>query len=98
MAFKILIVDDSAADRLIIEKMLNDFDTIVAADGIEAFQKLDEYPDIRLIILDLNMPAMDGYEVLTKLKSNHNLIQCTPSFSPIMMKCKMKSRFTNGSY
>ncbi len=71
MAFKILIVDDSAADRLIIEKMLNDFDTIVAADGIEAFQKLDEYPDIRLIILDLNMPAMDGYEVLTKLKSNH---------------------------
>ena len=71
MAFKILIVDDSAADRLIIEKMLNKYDTVVAADGVEAFQRLEEYQDIRLMILDLNMPRMDGFEVLTKLKSNH---------------------------
>lgn len=70
MALKILIVDDSASDRFIIEKMLSEFDTVVAADGLEAFQMLEQHQDVKLMILDLNMPKMDGFEVLTKLKSD----------------------------
>ena len=70
MQIKILIVDDSASDRLIIQKLLSEYSLLTARDGLEAMQIINENDDINLLILDLNMPNMDGFEVLTKLRDN----------------------------
>jgi two-component system cell cycle response regulator len=74
MAIKILTVDDSKTIRLIIAKAFKPFDCEVfeAANGVEGLaMAAKERPHI--IILDLTMPVMDGYEALTKLKSDPDL-------------------------
>jgi two-component system, cell cycle response regulator len=71
---KILTVDDSKTIRLIIAKAFKSFDCEVleACNGVEGLAVASrERPDI--IILDLTMPIMDGYEALTKLKSDPEL-------------------------
>jgi PAS domain S-box-containing protein len=70
MQIKILVVDDSASDRLIIESMLDEYETLTAGNGAEAIRTLEEHNDINLLILDLNMPEMNGFEVLEYLKGN----------------------------
>jgi PAS domain S-box-containing protein len=70
MPAKILIADDSATDRLIIKNMLSEYNTLTACDGQEAMLLIDLHPDIDILILDLNMPKMDGFEILEVLKSN----------------------------
>lgn len=70
MSAKILIVDDSASDQLIIKNMLKGYDVLTAKDGLEAMQHIDSQDDIDIIILDLHMPKMDGFEVLSTLKSD----------------------------
>lgn len=68
MQIKILAVDDSATDRLIIQQMLSDYCILTAEDGLEAMRILEEHDGINLLILDLNMPRMDGFQVLEALK------------------------------
>jgi two-component system cell cycle response regulator len=73
---KILTVDDSKTIRLIVGKAFKPFDCDVleASNGVEGLAVASrETPD--LIILDLTMPIMDGYETLTKLKSDPDLKQ-----------------------
>lgn len=70
MPFKILIVDDSATDRLLIQNMLRDYNVISASSGYEAMRLVEENHDIDMIILDLNMPGMDGFQVLDALKAD----------------------------
>ncbi len=70
MLAKILIVDDSATDRLIIKNMLSGYNILTACDGIEALHVIDSHSDIDLVILDLKMPNMDGFQVLSVLKSD----------------------------
>jgi putative two-component system response regulator len=69
MDTKILIVDDSATDRLIISNILSDCIIFNACDGIEALETLKKQ-EIDIIILDLNMPRMDGFEVLKLLRDD----------------------------
>ena len=64
---KILVVDDSHSDVMIICKMLEGHDVLVAYDGIEAMEHVRKTPDIDIMILDLNMPRMNGFEVLEAL-------------------------------
>ncbi len=74
MGPKILTIDDSKTIRLIIGKAFKSFDCEVmeASNGVEGLAvAAKEKPDI--IILDLTMPIMDGYETLTKLKSDPEL-------------------------
>jgi two-component system cell cycle response regulator len=74
MPAKILTVDDSKTIRLIIARAFRRFDCLVleAANGAEALVvAAAEKPD--LIILDLNMPVMDGYEALVRLKEDPDL-------------------------
>ncbi|MDD4765896.1 MAG: response regulator, partial [Atribacterota bacterium] len=71
MSIKILIAEDSASDRLIIRKMLSEYYILIACDGLEAMQLIQEHKDIDLLILDLNMPKMDGFEVLSELKTDN---------------------------
>lgn len=70
MLIKILVVDDSASDRLIIKSMLGDYSILTAGDGAEALQMLEKHEGINLMILDLKMPNMDGFQVLEALKAD----------------------------
>ncbi|MFA5524116.1 MAG: EAL domain-containing protein [Tissierellales bacterium] len=70
MFAKVLIVDDSATDRLIIQNMLSEYDILTACDGLEALDTLEVHDDIDLVILDLNMPNMNGFQVLSILNTN----------------------------
>lgn len=68
MTHKVLIVDDSKTDIMLIKNMLFDYDLRVAYDGIEAMEIVKKDPSIDIILLDLNMPRMNGFEVLEALK------------------------------
>lgn len=71
MSVKILVADDSALDRLIITNMLSCYTVITACDGVEAMRILDENSDVNILILDIKMPNMDGFEVLEAIKANN---------------------------
>ncbi|MFA9463160.1 MAG: HD-GYP domain-containing protein [Velocimicrobium sp.] len=68
MRAKILIVDDSSTDRMMITEMLSEYEIVTASDGLEAIQLVYEIPNIDLMILDLNMPNLDGFQVLQKFQ------------------------------
>lgn len=70
METKILVVDDSVTDLLIITNMLKDFTVLTAGDGAEAMKTIDAHLDVDLVILDLNMPVMNGFEVLERLRAD----------------------------
>ncbi len=70
MPRKILIVEDNQDSRELVVKVLKNkgYQTIEAADGEEALEKVAaEKPD--LILLDISIPKIDGYEVAKRLKS-----------------------------
>ena len=62
---RVLIVDDEASIRLLISRQLElaGFDVVCASNGPEALDVLRADPSIRLILLDLMMPGMDGWKV-----------------------------------
>jgi two-component system, chemotaxis family, chemotaxis protein CheY len=73
MAVDVLIVDDSAAIRKILQRMLGQagftLGTVTeAGDGVEALEKLKAHP-VQLVLSDINMPNMDGIQLLSELKS-----------------------------
>jgi len=68
MGIKILVVDDSLVDMMMIKGILYDYEIIDAYDGAQALDRVSKNPDIDLMILDLNMPVMNGFEVLEKLR------------------------------
>jgi CheY-like chemotaxis protein len=65
---RILAIDDDADTREMYARMLRDegHEALLAADGVEGIQLLEEKPD--LVILDLRLPGMDGYEILRTMK------------------------------
>jgi two-component system OmpR family response regulator len=70
---KILIVDDEAGVRELLKDALKlaGFETQVANDGMSALTALRSYtPDI--MIIDINMPLMDGFELVERLRKNGN--------------------------
>ena len=68
MDIKILVVDDSQTDMIMIKSILHDYNLLSAYDGVEAMAILDKDPEIDLMILDLNMPRMNGFEVLKEIQ------------------------------
>lgn len=70
----IMVVDDSITIRKVTERMLNrhDMKVITAKDGVDAISQLQEImPDVML--LDIEMPRMDGYEVATHIRNDTRL-------------------------
>jgi len=65
----ILIVDDVVANLDILEELLNEYDIVDATNGKDALKIVND-DHIDLILLDIMMPEMDGYEVCHKLKEN----------------------------
>jgi len=68
----ILITDDDSFNRQLVITLLSKISSIncfEAGDGVEAIEILEK-SDIDMILLDLHMPIMDGYETLKQIKSN----------------------------
>ena len=67
---KLLIVDDSLINKAILKKILDpEFKILTASNGQEALDILQiERLNIAIILLDINMPVMDGYEFLVEFK------------------------------
>ena len=72
---KVLVVDDSAIMRKVIEQILEmlGHEAVPAANGVEAFDRLKEHDDVKLILLDWNMPEMNGIEFLRAVKDRPGL-------------------------
>jgi two-component system chemotaxis response regulator CheY len=77
-----LIVDDSRAIRGIIGRMLREigFEIVEAGHGLEAMQRLKEAGSVDVMLVDWNMPEMNGYDFLRCVRSNPNY-----SNIPLMM-------------
>ena len=72
-ATKILAVDDSRSFRAYIVGLLEKyfFHVLEAGDGREALAVLEEHPDVTLVITDINMPVMDGFQLISALRQKH---------------------------
>jgi CheY-like chemotaxis protein len=68
MRHKILVIDDELSIRLLLENFLSqDYDVICVGDGVQAIEWLEgNLPD--LIICDIQMPNMDGYQCLEMIR------------------------------
>jgi two-component system chemotaxis response regulator CheY len=73
MCFDVLIVDDSAAIRKILQRMLKQAVTVgilvEAGDGVEAIEAM-KANKFNLVMSDINMPNMDGLQLLAQLKAH----------------------------
>ena len=81
MTHTILVVDDSEVVRKLVQYQLSDagYTVLMAADGATGLKMVkDNKPD--LVILDVQMPEMDGYEVCRRLRQIHGL-----SHTPVIM-------------
>ena len=70
---RILVVDDSEMNREILCEMLkDDFEIIEATNGQECVSLIEQYgKEISLVLLDIVMPVMDGFEILMYMNRNH---------------------------
>lgn len=68
---KILVVDDDMRNVFALTSALEGYDMIVevAGDGSEALDKLDTNADIDLVLMDIMMPVMDGYEAMRAIRA-----------------------------
>ena len=72
---QILLVDDSAMNRMMLAEILGDsYHILEAENGRECLETLQtEAGNIALVLLDINMPVMDGFEVLKAMNANHTI-------------------------
>jgi two-component system chemotaxis response regulator CheY len=66
----VLVVDDSKLMHKMYEVMLRQYALVYASDGRQALDRLREHPDIDLVLLDVNMPNMNGLEFLAQLRAD----------------------------
>ena len=69
---KVLVVDDSKLMHKMYEVMLRQYPLVYAMDGRQALDRLTEHADIDLVLLDINMPNMNGLEFLAQLRSDNS--------------------------
>jgi len=69
MAKKVLVVDDSSTVRQQVGLVLTQagFQVVEAVDGVDGVNKIGSTPDLSLVICDVNMPQMNGIELVEKV-------------------------------
>jgi len=78
---KILVVDDETDLEVLIKQKFrkqirqNEYEFFFAINGIDALEKLNAYPNMDLVLSDINMPEMDGLTLLTKLNELNPLLK-----------------------
>ena len=82
MGKKVMIVDDSRTIRQQVRFTLTKggYEVLEAEDGADGFEKLKANPDVAMVISDVNMPNMNGLEMVEKIKG-----EGTISGIPIIM-------------
>jgi CheY-like chemotaxis protein len=75
MGTPVLIVDDDDCIRVTLRDLLEDegYTVYEAPDGTSALQRLREHPDGMVVLLDVNMPGIDGLEVLRTVEAESSL-------------------------
>lgn len=70
---RILVVDDEKTNRMVLANLLgDDYVVVLARDGAQALERASSAEPPDLILLDVVMPGIDGYEVLRQLKENNH--------------------------
>ena len=71
---KILIVEDDISSRLYLNKILEKTGAVLisACDGKEAIEAATENPDIEIILMDIQLPVIDGYGAAKKIREFGN--------------------------
>ncbi len=66
-----LVIDDSRAMRTILSRIMTElgFDVTTAANGREALERLEEDDGIRVVLVDWNLPEMNGYEFVQAVRA-----------------------------
>lgn len=85
---KILIVEDNPINQMVLEKNLEiwGYSSCSANNGVAALKALDEQGPFQLVLLDLLMPEMDGFETARRLKQKDShlpIIAVTASNHPV---------------
>ncbi len=82
MAVKVLIVDDSKTIRQQVNFTLvkGGYEVVEAEDGQKGYEKLKETPDVAMVISDVNMPNVNGLEMLKMIKDDS-----TTAHVPVIM-------------
>tara|TARA_B100000745_G_scaffold135650_1_gene88658 strand:- start:3511 stop:4779 length:1269 start_codon:yes stop_codon:yes gene_type:complete len=70
---KLMVVDDSSTARTYVRSLLEQhlYQVVEAENGVDALEKLQQHPDIRLIMTDYNMPVMDGFELVRTIRQDY---------------------------
>ncbi|MFK5893813.1 MAG: response regulator [Pseudomonadota bacterium] len=73
---KVLLVDDDMRNIFALSSVLQDkkMDVLVAKNGIEALSILDDNPDVAIVLMDIMMPKMDGYEAMQKIRQQQRFV------------------------
>ncbi len=89
---KALIIDDSRAMRRILKLIVGElgFETVEAENGREGLDQLRRFPETELVLVDWNMPEMNGLEFIEIIRSNPNydelkLVMVTTETEPARM-------------
>ena len=69
---KILVTDDDARNIFSLTKALEKYqvEVVVAMDGKQAIEQMEENPDINVVLMDMMMPEMDGYETIRQIRKD----------------------------
>ena len=69
-AKKVLVVDDDIRNIFALSSILErqGMDVVTASNGRDAIRLLDEHPDLSLVLMDIMMPDMDGYETMREIR------------------------------
>lgn len=73
----ILVVDDAISLRQTLSLTLqkSGYQVLQAENGVDALEKLEQHPEIQIVISDLEMPRMNGFELLSNIRQNPKLIK-----------------------
>jgi YesN/AraC family two-component response regulator len=78
---KILVADDEVDLEMLIKQKFRrqireqKYEFVFALNGHQALQKLEQHPDIAILLSDINMPEMDGLSLLSKMSQSNPLVK-----------------------